>query len=256
VTVPDDGDDVVVVRGVALRRDPARESCFVVVHDQNDMIRINDESDASQREKLHVELNAELQSLEIAAQSLVDFPEAEWDVRLSLARQCWDECRHAWLCHRRLVDKGGRKGEFPVINQEWGLVCMYGSLLARLAVQNRTFEAGSLDVFQRMVVWWRDRGDEETAADMEAIQADEIAHVRFANDWIGRATAGNPKATLEVGAALASVKQRLVRLQTRLPSDPERRVDPVVPANVDDRRQAGFSERAISELADRAAHNG
>jgi uncharacterized ferritin-like protein (DUF455 family) len=255
VSAPDPVD-VAIVRGVALRRDPAREPCFVVVHDQADMIRINDESEASQREKLHVELNAELQSLEIAAQSLVDFPAAEWEVRLSLARQCWDESRHAWLCYRRLVDKGGRKGEFPVINQEWGVVCMYDSLLARLAVQNRTFEAGSLDVFQRMIGWWRERGDEETAADMEAIQADEIAHVRFANDWIDRSTAGNPKATLEVAAALASVKQRLTRLQRRLPGDAERRVEVALPANVDDRRRAGFSEHAISELAERSAHDG
>ena len=64
------------------------------------------------------------------------------------------------------------------------------------------------------------------------------------------------EATLEVAAALASVKQRLTRLQRRLPGDAERRVELVLPANVDDRRRAGFPEHAISELAERAAHDG
>jgi uncharacterized ferritin-like protein (DUF455 family) len=248
------GPDIIVVRGVPLRRDPARDECFVIVTDQADMIRVNDDSERSQREKLHVELNAELQSLEIAAQSIADFPDAPWQLRLDLARQCWDETRHARLCHQRLIQKGGRKGEFPIINQEWGVVCAFDSLLARLVVQNRTFEAGSLDVMLQMVAWWSERGDRETAEHLDGIQADEIGHVRMANLWIERLTRDNPRATAEAAAALANVRQRLGRLQSPRPGqDQKPRVDLVVPANSEDRRRAGFSDDAVDALARRAA---
>src|SRR5206468_9597774 len=101
------------VRGVRLRADPGREPCFHVVHLYSELWRSNDMSPQSQREKLHREYNTEVQGMEIAAQSLVDFPDAPWDLRMEIARQCWDESRHARLYQRRLAEKGGFKGEFP-----------------------------------------------------------------------------------------------------------------------------------------------
>ena len=35
---------------------------------------------------------------------------------------------------------------YPIANLDWSVVGMLDSLAARLAVQNRTFEAGSLDM--------------------------------------------------------------------------------------------------------------
>src|SRR5262249_48749317 len=97
-----DAADTVVIRGVALRRSPAREACFTVAQLHSEMRVSNDMSEASRRDLLHREWNQEVLSLEIAAQSLVDFPDAAWELRLSLARQCWDETRHARLRFRRL----------------------------------------------------------------------------------------------------------------------------------------------------------
>lgn len=239
--------DIRVVRGVPLRCDPAREPCFTVVDDQTEMIRINDDSEASQREKLSVELNSELQSLEIAAQSLSEFPEAPWELRLGLARQCWDEARHARLASRRLIERGGWKGEFPVINQEWGVVCAVDSLLGRLAIQNRTFEAGSLDSSLELLAWWRRLGDDDTADVLEGIHADEVFHVRLANDWIERMTLDNPRAQLEVAAAMIAVKRRLAMLR----SGTESRLKVTVPVNTTDRRAAGFTDDEIAELTRR-----
>lgn len=231
---------ITVRGGVTLRASPAREGCFRVVADQAQMPKFPVGSPEHRREMLHGDLNEEIQSLEIAAQSLVDFPDAAWHLRLHLARQCWDETRHARAFLRRLLELGGRKGEFPVINQEWGVVCMFDSLAGRLAVQNRLFEGGSLDVFKESVVVWGEWGDHATAEMMDSVVADEIQHVRFANDWLERLRTEEPTALLKAIAAMSTV-----RAWTAALAPPgvkmEQVMEHVIPVNVEDRRDAGFA---------------
>jgi uncharacterized ferritin-like protein (DUF455 family) len=126
------GIGTMVVRGVTLRASPAREACFRVVTDQIEVEKFEDGTIESRREQLHSGMNSEVQSLEIAAQCLVEFPNESWELRMQLARQCWDETRHAQLYHRRLLQLGGWKGQFPILNQEWAVVCTFDSLAARL----------------------------------------------------------------------------------------------------------------------------
>ena len=59
-----------VVRGVTLRKDPAREACFTVADTDDQMISWPDWSDQSKRERIHRHMNNEITSLEIAAQCL------------------------------------------------------------------------------------------------------------------------------------------------------------------------------------------
>jgi uncharacterized ferritin-like protein (DUF455 family) len=222
--------------GVTLRAGPAREACFKVVTDQAEMSKHPEGSLDHRRELLHGDVNAEIQSLEIAAQSLVDFPDAPWEMRLHLARQCWDEVRHARLFCRRLAELDGHKGQYPIINQEWGVVCMFDSLAGRLAVQNRVFEAGSLDVLKESVGAWLKWGDATTSIIMDAVVADEINHVRFANDWLGRLRNDDPKALLKAIAAMNTV-----RTWAKALTPPEMKMEHEIPVNVEDRRSAGFS---------------
>ena len=142
-----------IIRGVPLRCDPAREQSFTIVHLRSELRRSTDGPEVW-REALHEEFNNEVQNLEVAAQSLADFPEAPWELRLQLARQCWDETRHARFYFQRFEAMGGHKGEFPIINRQWSVACMLDSLPARLAIQNRTFEGGSIDIFRE---WIRQR---------------------------------------------------------------------------------------------------
>jgi uncharacterized ferritin-like protein (DUF455 family) len=221
---------------VRLRISPAREPCFTVVTDQADMSHFDDETPDAQREQLHSSVNEEIQSLEIAAQSIVDFPETPWAIRVNLARQCWDETRHARLFLGRLLAKGGWKGEFPIINQEWGVVSSLGSLPARLAVQNRLFEGGSLDVLHESIATWRRVGDEETAEVVDGVLADEVDHSAFANDWLRRLGREDPRGFL----AAVSAMSQLPRLVAAL-TPPEQHMDHIIPANREDRHHAGFS---------------
>src|SRR5262245_20739918 len=109
-------EDVKTTRGVVLRRDPAREVCFRVVHLHKDLHDYDDMSPVARRQRVHRHMHNEMQNLEIAAQSLVNFPDQPWELRLQIARQCWDEARHAGLMYRRLRALNGFKGEFPVMN--------------------------------------------------------------------------------------------------------------------------------------------
>ena len=247
-------NDIEVVRGATMRRGPARESCFTVVLLHKDLHDYEDMSDVSRRQRLHRHMHNEMQTLEIAAQGLADFPDVPWGLRMQIARQCWDEVRHTQLLYDRLRELGGHKGEFPVMHFEWGVTLLLDSLAARLAVQNRTFEAGEMDLLRQQEQMWREAGDPETASLMDTLLADEIQHVRFANRWLKQMSRENPRTLLQVATGV----QRLRQVTASLAPEPGERnavgvdltafVHNDVMSNVDDRRLAEFTEEEIVEL--------
>ena len=62
--------ETVEIRGIKLRRDPAREPCFAVVHSLHEMRSASIDTPVARREFMHRDVNNEIQSLEIAAQTL------------------------------------------------------------------------------------------------------------------------------------------------------------------------------------------
>jgi uncharacterized ferritin-like protein (DUF455 family) len=243
-----------VVRGVTLRADPARESCFKVVSDAAELADYADMSEIARRQRLHKHMHNEMQSLEMAAQSLADFPDAPWDVRMGLARQCWDETRHSRMLYRRLRDMGGYKGEFPVMNYEWSVTCMMDSLSARLAIQNRTFEGGEIDLLRHLVGVWREAGDDATAELLDGILADEIQHVRLANQWFKQMSQQDPTALLKLASAVSFLKRVTLAFQPAPGEVNAAGVDLTgfehveMLSNVEDRLRAGFTEREIEQI--------
>jgi len=228
------------VRGIEVRRDPAREPCFEIVHLHEDVPDDGGMGPEHRRQRLHREYNQEVQTIEIAALCLADFPDAPWELRMDLARQCWDEARHAALIYRRLEASGGRKGQYPIANLDWSVVAMLDSLVARLAIQNRTFEAGSLDIESVAIPMFREAGDPETAEVMDGIGADEIHHVRFANEWLKRLTDANPRSVLQIAAAVAWLK----RVVDATGGESLHQI----PTERNTRQLAGFSQKEIGEV--------
>ncbi len=242
------------VRGVTLQQDPAREAVFTVVDTDAEMQDWPGMSDQSRREKLHRHMNNEMGALEIAAQCLVDFTEAPWALRMQLARQAADESRHVLILQRRLKEIGGKEGEFPVANFEWGVTGMIDDLPGRLAVQNRTFEAGLIDLLGVLRNKWREAGDDTTADLLDGILADEIAHVRLANRWIRTLTEENPRVLLQVAHAIRLLRDINRRLAPEVGDTnavgievtPDRLLPPAV--NVDGRLEAEFTEEEVHEV--------
>jgi uncharacterized ferritin-like protein (DUF455 family) len=241
------------LEGLRLRDDPAREGCFRVVRRDGEMDDIEGSGPLARRELVHRHMSNEVTSLDIAAQCLADFPDAPWELRLELARQCWDESRHVQVLHRKLRAMGGRKGEFPISAFEWNVTCALDDLAGRLATQNRTFEAGAMDVVGGLAPALRG-ADPEIAEILEGILADEIQHVRFANQWIRRLVSEDKRQLFKVAHAvrfLAEVNDAFAQVADGLNASGQPMIDhvgKVAPINVADRIEADFSEAEVAEI--------
>ena len=70
-------------------------------------------SDLRLRVRMHGIFMGELQALEGAGRTLWDFPDAPWEFKMNMARQCWDESRHVQIFEKLLEHAGGYVGMFP-----------------------------------------------------------------------------------------------------------------------------------------------
>lgn len=181
----------------------ARDARFAVVDVWAECVNLPDGHPEKELEFFHRQMNEEAAVLENAARSLWQFPEADWELRMWLARQCADEARHAHNYRRLYLKRGGRIGQYPVLSFQYRVLGRVDSLIGRLAVENRTFEADGLDAVTHAIVEAHEAGDVELAAMYDAQQADEIVHVRFANDWIKAEITRNPRSLMDMGRALA-----------------------------------------------------
>jgi uncharacterized ferritin-like protein (DUF455 family) len=239
---------------IVLRDPPAREACFEIVWRDAEMKEHEGTGELARRETVHRHMSNEITSLDIAADCLAAFPEAPWELRMELARQAWDEARHVQALHRRLCEMGGHKGEFPISTFEWSVTCALDNLPGRLATQNRTLEAGAMDVVGALKKLMEDAGDTRTADVLEAILADEVQHVRFANRWIRRFVDEDRRVLLKVAAAVRFLAHTNAALQIRegevnAAGVPLNSADERIPAvNVEDRRLAEFTDDEIHEV--------
>lgn len=219
---------------------PARDRRFTVAARWIECANYPDGHPLRQIEFLHRQMNEEVDSLECSAANLRDFPDAPWDLRLSLARQCADEARHAALFRRLFERRGGQVGQYPVLNFQYRIVAHIRSLVGRLAIQNRSFEAGGLDAIASGIEQARRDGDDDLAELFEAQRADEISHVRFANEWINSATRQNPRSVMEIGVALAGASKAFHQVMGS-----EGTEGVAFPADSAARREAGFTDSEI-----------
>src|SRR5580698_4957166 len=116
------------------------------------------------RSRLHGIYTGELQAMEAAGRTLFDFPAAPWEFQLDMARQVWDESRHAEIFIKLLEYVGSYLGEFPETEVLWSCT-QIDDPACRVAGINR-----GLDVL-----------------------ADEITHVRMGSKWMRKLTEGDPE---------------------------------------------------------------
>jgi uncharacterized ferritin-like protein (DUF455 family) len=183
---------------------PRRDERFLVKELWAECHNLPDDHPDKRAEFLHRQMNEEINGMEMAARNLSDFPNAPWELRMSIARQCCDEARHVDM-FRRLVEKLGKQvGSYPVMNFQYRIVCRIPSLEGRLAVQNKTFEAGGIDAVALAIREAEQSGDADLLDLFEFQEADEITHVRFANEHLRKAIHGNPRVAIEVAKALTT----------------------------------------------------
>jgi uncharacterized ferritin-like protein (DUF455 family) len=223
---------------------PARDERFTVKDRWIECVTFPEGHPLRPIEFLHRQMNEEVDSLESSARNLGDFPEADWEVRMNLARQCADEARHARMFRRLFEKRGGRVGQYPVLNFQYRIITQFDNLAARLAVQNRSFEAGGIDAITVGIEQARGEGDQELAELFEAQRADEILHVRFANDWIRRLSERDPANLLRIGWAMTRASKAFFEVMGPEGTDGVR-----YPADREGRLEAGFTEEEVEFTA-------
>src|SRR5262249_50110470 len=98
---------------------PARDDRFTVKALWTELVNLPEDPREAPREFLHRKMSEEINGLEISARNLVDFPGADWELRLSIARQCADEARHVEMFRRCFESRGGKVGQYPVLDFQY-----------------------------------------------------------------------------------------------------------------------------------------
>ena len=228
--------------------DPARDARFVVKERWIECDNLPGDHPLHKLQFFHRQMNEEVDSLEASAQTLVDFPDSAWELRLALARQCADEARHAVAYRAQVERRGGHVGQFAVMNFQYRIISARTDVISRLVIQNRSFEAGGLDAIAYGVEEAHRSGDHELAEFYEAQLADEIAHVRFANQWIRKALKDDPRTLLRMGVSLGAAAEAFRQV---MGAEGTEGAD--YPAAVQARLDAGFTEEEVHQTIELAS---
>jgi uncharacterized ferritin-like protein (DUF455 family) len=147
-----------------------------------------------------------------------------------------DEARHFTMLSARLAELGHAYGDFDAHDGLWEMaVKTADSCLARMALVPRVLEARGLDVTPGMIARLRAAGDDATAAILEVILREEVAHVAAGSRWFVWCC---EREGVDPGATFQDLIQRYLRGTLR------------GPFNVEARLRAGFTEAEIAHLTD------
>jgi len=192
--------------------------------------------------RMHGIFVGELQALEGAARSLWDFPDAPWEFKMNMARQCWDEARHIQIFEKLLCHLGGEVGMFPESTFLFECACSDDPAM-RVAGVNRGLEGLACDVFRDMIRYAEKTGDEKMKQAVDYVLADELTHVRFGSEWVKEFTKDDPERFQR-----AQEFRRQVDKQFSFGGARSDREDAAIPIAWEDRKEAGFTEDELSEL--------
>ena len=150
-----------------------------------------------QKHFFHGLMDAELCAAELMARNSHEHPEMPWDFHVDMARQCWDEIRHAEV-HDRLMttELGCRWGEFPVGFGYFKSVYRL-DLLSRLVLFNGTSEQKAMWRHSHRRKVLVELGQPTIARVFDYLLADEVPHVHNGVRWGSHLLGGDEKAYRE-----------------------------------------------------------
>jgi uncharacterized ferritin-like protein (DUF455 family) len=162
---------------------PGRPPAPVLVHPR-DLPRRGLGSAAGRAAFVHAIAHIEFNAIDLAWDAVYRFrgmPGAYYADWVGVAE---DEARHFALLRARLRELGHDYGDFAAHNGLWEMAEKTAhDGLARMALVPRVLEARGLDVTPGMIDKLRAVGDEATAAILELILREEVAHVAAGSCW-------------------------------------------------------------------------
>jgi uncharacterized ferritin-like protein (DUF455 family) len=150
------------------------------------------------RSLMHGIFVGEIQALEGAGRTCWDFEvgptedTVPFELKLDMARQCWDESRHCEISIKLSEWMGTEIGEFSESTFLYEAACNPDPVL-RLTGVNRALEGLAIDVFNTMREFGRIAGDPVLEFCEDWMLADEVTHVKMGSDWLRRLTVDNPE---------------------------------------------------------------
>lgn len=136
-----------------------------------------------QRHFFHGLMDAELCAAELMARNSHEHPEMPWDFHVDMARQTWDEVRHARLHYVLMpTELGCEWGDYAVGFSYFKSVYAH-DLLGRLALFNSTSEQRAMWRHSRRRKVLVERGQETVARVFDYLLADEVPHVHNGTRW-------------------------------------------------------------------------
>jgi len=201
------------------------------------------------RRQMHGIFVGEIQALEGAGRTAFDYTteETPLQMKLDMARQCWDEARHVEISLRLGEHMGTEIGEFSEAVTLFEAAC-HTDPVFRLAGVNRALEGLAIDVFTTMRDFAGEMNDPVLYFCEDWMLADEVTHVKMGSDWLRRLTAQDPQRQQEA----LDFQKAVDKLFSFGGFRGERDENPVHLAR-NFRRLAGFSDAEISELVDISA---
>jgi len=149
------------------------------------------------RALMHGIFVGEIQALEGAGRTCFDFDtgpgsdQVPFEMKLDMARQCWDEARHVEISVKLGEHMGTVIGEFAEQTMLYEAACNADPVL-RLTGVNRALEGLAIDVFNTMREVGERTGDPVLEFCEDWMLADEVTHVKMGSDWLRRLTADDP----------------------------------------------------------------
>ena len=153
-----------------------------------------DASDGA-RGLMHGIFVGEIQALEGAGRTCWDFDtgvEAPFELKLDMARQCWDEARHVEISVKLSGWMGSEIGSYAENTVLFEAACSSDPVL-RLAGVNRALEGLAIDVFTTMKEFGGLAGDPYLEFCEDWMLADEVTHVKMGSDWLRKITEKDPE---------------------------------------------------------------
>ena len=146
------------------------------------------------RSLMHGIFVGEIQALEGAGRTCYDFDddEAPFQLKLDMARQCWDESRHCEISVKLGDHMGTEIGEYTESTFLFAAACNPDPVL-RLCGVNRALEGLAIDVFNSMKEFGNESGDPVLEFCEDWMLADEVTHVKMGSDWLRRLTDKDPE---------------------------------------------------------------
>src|SRR3954469_6325600 len=172
---------------------PARDDYVVVTEEGDtylsDELYVNGEENHvptdpdEQRHFFHGLMDAELCAAELMARNSHEHADMPWDFHVDMARQCWDELRHAEV-HDALMapELGCNWGDYPIGFGYFKSVYAY-DLLGRLVLFNGTSEQKAMWRHSHRRKVLIELGQANVARVFDYLLADEVPHVHNGKRW-------------------------------------------------------------------------